>query len=491
MWAVPSGPLTRCVMSLLRSQRQDTELVSSLCGGRVVTHSLLLALHSPLLARLLETGAGTHGLTLPFTVQVIESLVKMIQGQEDNQQDEVREAAVLLSMSLQENKKTEEIWEDVLSETFSGSNSEYERDQEQIKNAKNLQFTTLKIEGIPVGARIQAFDKIEEENNDNNGDKMDVKSESNKRPTNELKNSDSDFFNEYDNEPDFSDELQADDRNFRMSARDRNPLVRKGSRASKTLEFNFPCDDCRVVLQTKNGLKRHQLRKHGIILPCEKCDETFKDKKYFKKHMKTNHLSHICTICGEKKFDKYNMDKHMEAKHSEGVTCPHCGLHLSAQLHLNQHIKRFHEDNEIKKCTKCDYKNSVQNEINQHYKRRHTDEQKETCEFCGEVFKGLKKHLTRTGCGGQKIAKNTPCSQCSKTFSSILEVRTHIKRIHGNVKNRLCPHCSYKSYSGFNLKLHVSKMHFGTGLIKEPCPHCNKETFNLKYHIETYHNTLI
>ena len=426
----------------------------------------------------------------------------MMQGGIDKQQQQVREAAIFLSMSLQENKRTEAKWEDVKMETFSGNSSDDERGQEhfdwfkQNKITNNKEFAVFKNgpikkpRGRPKVTERQYFDESDDENNDNNDRKVYVKNKL-KRPKKELEASDNEFSDEDDNDPDYSDELRANDKNFSKSPRKMNKLLKEGSRTSKMLEYKFPCDHCLVILQTKNRLDRHLLRKHGISLPCEKCDETFEDIKGYNKHMKTNHPSHICTICGEKRFRKYDLDQHMEAQHSGGVPCPHCGTNLATQFILNQHIKRFHEDNEIQECTKCDYKTSLPNEMKQHYKRRHTDEMLETCEFCGDVFKGLKKHLIRTGCGGQKIAKNVPCNQCPKTFSSKIEMRTHVKRIHENVKDKVCPHCSYATYSGFNLKLHVSKMHLGTGLIKEPCPHCDKETTNLKHHMETYHNALL
>ena len=66
-------------------------------------------------------------------------------------------------------------------------------------------------------------------------------------------------------------------------------------------------------------------------------------------------------------------------------------------------------------------------------------------------------------------------------------MKAHIKKIHDRVKDKLCPHCSYATYSGYNLKLHISKMHLGGKLVKQPCPFCDVSTTNVDYHIEIYH----
>ena len=79
----PSHPSS---LARLLQGREDCVLVSS-CGGRVRVHSLLLALHSPLLARLLlEVGEGERGVSLPLSLQHIRQLVAGLQGGEGGQE---------------------------------------------------------------------------------------------------------------------------------------------------------------------------------------------------------------------------------------------------------------------------------------------------------------------------------------------------------------------------------------------------------------------
>ena len=123
--------------------------------------------------------------------------------------------------------------------------------------------------------------------------------------------------------------------------------------------------------------------------------------------------------------------------------------------------------------------------------RRHTDQLCETCEFCGEVFKGLKKHLERTGCGGDVPLKKEkiPCPFCPKEMSGRDQLKRHIKTIHDTKsKDKLCPDCDYSTYSNHNLRLHIGSMHGGPRMEKKSCPQCQKSVINLKWHVQTYHN---
>ena len=113
---------------------------------------------------------------------------------------------------------------------------------------------------------------------------------------------------------------------------------------------------------------------------------------------------------------------------------------------------------------------------------------KMTCQHCGEVIKGLRKHLERTGCGGEMVIKKVACPSCDKVFNFKQALNMHKKKVHENVKDKHCQYCSYATYSSYNLKLHVTKMHLGSKIEKKSCPHCTKVTTNLNYHINIMNN---
>ena len=99
------GPITQKhaegVVTLVQQGLSDCTLVSSLCGGRVSTHRLLLAIHSPLLAGLLRNvGEGVVGLTLPLPITTLRGLVALLQGEAREVEKEVKEAAAELCIEM-------------------------------------------------------------------------------------------------------------------------------------------------------------------------------------------------------------------------------------------------------------------------------------------------------------------------------------------------------------------------------------------------------
>ena len=128
-----------------------------------------------------------------------------------------------------------------------------------------------------------------------------------------------------------------------------------------------------------------------------------------------------------------------------------------------------------------------------HFRRIHTDLNKKICSVRGETFKRLKQHLKTTKCGtGKKAEATLPCPRgCPKMFTYQGAVKWHVRQVHDQIKDKLCPFCKYRTYSKFNLKLHVTKQHEGREFEKKKCEHCDKATFSLDYHMQTYHQDKI
>ena len=256
---------------------------------------------------------------------------------------------------------------------------------------------------------------------------------------------------------------------------------------SKKYQGEVGCEHCNLRFKKHWFMMKHRLNRHNIPMDCESCDKKFSLVADFKKHTKKEHPNKTCDECGMKFSRIQSLKNHVLAKHTEDIPCPHCGVMYATKYTLASHLGRAHGEFESQKCSECDW-SGVAADLKVHFRRKHTEDLQETCEFCGEVFKNLKKHLERTGCGQENFVKEKiPCPHCAKTFSLDTHLKMHIRNIHNSVKDKMCPHCSYSTYSNYNLRLHVSKMHLGANLVKQPCPHCDKETTNVEYHIEIYH----
>ena len=428
---------------------------------QVATHSLLLSLHSSLLAALLKEHVWRQGVTLPLSLPAIKGLVSLLHGQEavrGVKEQEVKEAAEILGIPWQG-----------LGATSLGHLGHVRLDTQdlniQLKSVpnplihKDIDSDAVKYEGINVNDDSFDSGSLEEDNKPNLVGK-DMKSKHAK--------------------------------SGKKSNRILSKLTNKGSKiVRKRVNKDFPCDECKLGFSSDRFLMRHKLKAHNITMMCEKCNEKFSAYHAFKKHFMENHPSYTCPVCGISKFNKTSLSNHMESKHETNIPCPQCGVMYTTKANLNVHIGRVHSDKELQKCPKCDFKTRMAYEVKGHFIRMHTENTKETCQFCGEVFKHLKNHHRRTGCDGKVVVrKKLSCNQCDKEFAWNSILAKHVKEIHSGIKDKTCPHCSYATYSGSNLRLHVSKMHFGTKVVKLLCPHCEKPTSNLKYHTDIDHPLL-
>ena len=246
-----------------------------------------------------------------------------------------------------------------------------------------------------------------------------------------------------------------------------HPLKRvaRKDRAKNYTRKKYPkkkvvCTECPLGFKTKSILRRHKLKVHEVPMSCDKCHKLFSSNTSYNDHILTNHPYHRCSICDIVTHSKSALNHHIESQHQNKKSCLDCGLMFKSKTALKGHVNRIHSDNEIMKCSACDFQRPTKAQLKAHFKKRHTDDGKGTCQYCGEVFKGLKEHLQRTGCGGE-IAKadEIPCVQCLKKFTSRNGLNRHLKEIHSGVKDKQCENCSYSTYSGFNLRLHISKMH--------------------------------
>ena len=470
MWETGLPDQRQALLSLVRRERPDCLLVAE-CGGRLRTHSLLLALHSPALSRLLAEADDKTGLSLPFPLPTLTCLVAVLHGEKVGRlRREVADALDWLGVSCMDNSNG------VKMEVSSGEDDWDEAKEEDVKAeafAEEKYEPKKKQKGRPSKRKVADTSSDEDSDEDGNDpDYSDHRSE--------------DFLSENGASNRTPDKGQGGRR--QGAGRKRTP----GSRRTVESSFEFPCDKCEKRLRTAYFRKKHQFDNHGQPLACDSCDYQTSVLKEYKKHMKNSHPKFACEMCGVKKKSGDALRNHIEAKHTENLPCPECGIVYKTKVTLNQHIVRVHNEKNLFQCSECEYKTNVKGDLKVHFERRHTEIRQVTCQFCGGVFKNLKNHLDRTGCGGAGIQKEkVPCDQCQKTFYNKYDLDAHVKRIHDAVRDKRCTECSYTTYKTYNLRLHMAKAHFGTGLVKESCPHCDKETTNLAHHIMIYHGAKI
>ena len=254
---------------------------------------------------------------------------------------------------------------------------------------------------------------------------------------------------------------------------------------------NLNCNICEISFLKEKLLKKHKLVKHKVPADCSICKLLFYDGAVFMQHMKDKShrsLSFTCETCGTTFQSKTALNKHISWKHedTEKVPCKYCGVVVQS---MELHVKNKHE-NPLERCNSCDFQTRRKFSMKKHIQTVHSGMNLQTCEFCGEMRKNLSKHLERTKCGeGKSIneRRSEACEECGNLFTTKDSLNKHIKGVHMKIKDRHCDQCEYSTYSGFNLKLHISKMHTGMELKKEKCIDCFKEVYNLPYHKKIYH----
>ena len=142
--------------------------------------------------------------------------------------------------------------------------------------------------------------------------------------------------------------------------------------------------------------------------------------------------------------------------------CKHPGCTAAFQSHGRLQIhSKIHTQVKRYMCEICGNAYPTIQKVNQH-KFVHTDEKPEKCSQCDKSFKykmQLKRHMRRIH-GNQDY--NIVCETCGKAFKNKECLAAH-RQVHSGEKPHACSYCSYRSYRKENVKKHIKLVHF-----KEP-----------------------
>ena len=114
------------------------------------------------------------------------------------------------------------------------------------------------------------------------------------------------------------------------------------------LEGGFPCIECKKVFKTINYLQCHNRSVHQIqVTVCEYCCKEFKNRDYYKKHVKLVHEAHlnepqVCDVCNKKFKSKPNLYHHKKSVHetSENMICYICAHVSKNEQALRKHVRK-------------------------------------------------------------------------------------------------------------------------------------------------------
>ena len=140
--------------------------------------------------------------------------------------------------------------------------------------------------------------------------------------------------------------------------------------------------------------------------------------------------------------------------------------HLQTMEKMKQATIRLER---LSKCTICKMTFKKNDNFKRHIETVHMKAKNFPCEDCGKEFSSkaiLTAHTQSTHKGIR-----FDCNMCDNTFASKTHLRTHVKVTHeeGMAATLHCSRCSYSSVKKANLKRHMLEVHAKR---KEKCDFC-------------------
>ena len=239
----------------------------------------------------------------------------------------------------------------------------------------------------------------------------------------------------------------------------------------------FQCDSCSKVYKSHYVLSAHMASIHGIsIVMCSypKCEEFFKNEADHQQHFSENHQrsenAKTCIYCGRWMTMK-SLRRHILEQHQAiAIECSysnHCASFFLTKNERDEHIKKVHLAEQIKKMV--------------------------TCIYCGLSFVRGTCFSTHVRLMHKGVSIKCRFLNCGMFFKTQEECDEHFKELHeekDKSKNILCPKCSYKTNDTKCFNVHFKFKH---GKDKLKCNQCEgsvkifKSIEALKHHVRTKH----
>ena len=234
----------------------------------------------------------------------------------------------------------------------------------------------------------------------------------------------------------------------------------------------FNCNDCGASFIGKNHLKRHIDSLHLKLKPyeCDQCNMSFAQKNHLNSHLKEVHQkikAHKCQECDKLFSRKSVLAKHVERIHlkiqpSKKFICKECNAPFELKHHLEHHMNKVHLNVKPYECNFCQKAFFIKAQLNEHVKKCETLEKKYyKCKDCHASFdsrKNMIRHRKRIHMNIKPL-KNFMCNECEAPFEQKQHLEHHMNRIHLNVKPYECNFCQKAFFIKAQLKTHLKRSH--------------------------------
>ena len=435
------------IIRLVMSQDPDL-VIHTKDGDQVLGHSVLVSLHSPLIAEMLSGAQhrGRLGITVDATTEKVREVVKLI---EENNKDlqvglENNEVAKLLGIRYENWTWTRKVKMEFPQDLINDDQGKLvEETSRYIKKETPQQSKKKKSVKKRNKNRKEETEVVKE-----SGKNCKVDRQCEKCP--EVFNKIEVFENHVKAHELYTVEGEEVDENM-LEVDLRDGMVLK-------------CDPCEIIYSSAYLFKKHMKSFHKDGYSCETCSNLFTFKHMLFRHVLESHtiFPNQCRYCKEDKFNAKDFidhaRKHLSKKTNTELPCDICGKILADKYKLKAHMKRRHE-NESCTCEDCGQIVTSTEKLKSHRKIKHPEEGSSNLFSCAVCKKGYLKKGAKNICEDKHMGIfKYQCTYCNfKTIASYKlkdHMNTHTKEIV-----YVCPVCEIKTDSLKKLTLHVKQKH--------------------------------